>query len=140
MKLNDYLIHYGVKGMKWGVRKDRRQSSSSSRKNQKSSLFLKKDKRTKSNNVSDSSKQQSKQNKSLRRKKAKNMTDAELNARINRLTQEKRLHDLENSTMTAGKKMVKTVIMNSAQQTLQNVITQQATKRINKEIDKRFPT
>lgn len=31
---NDYLIHYGIKGMKWGVRRTRMTSSNDNKKNQ----------------------------------------------------------------------------------------------------------
>lgn len=84
MKNDLYLLHYGVKGMKWGVRKDRTISSSERRRLKKEASIEKK--RTKALDRRSSARYTYKQRKHL--------TDAELRQRINRLQMEKQLKDL----------------------------------------------
>lgn len=84
--MNDdrYLLHYGVKGMKWGVRKDRTVSNSERRRLKREASIEKK--RTKALDRRSSARYTYKQRKHL--------TDAELRQRINRLQMEKQLKDL----------------------------------------------
>lgn len=84
MKNDLYLLHYGVKGMKWGVRKDRTISSSERRRLKKEASIEKK--RTKALDRRTSARYTYRQRKHL--------TDAELRSRINRLQMEKQLKDL----------------------------------------------
>lgn len=87
MKNDLYLLHYGVKGMKWGVRKDRTISSSERRRLKKEASIEKK--RTKALDRRTSARYTYRQRKHL--------TDAELRQRINRLQMEKQLKDLSKS-------------------------------------------
>ena len=80
IKYSDQLIHYGVRGMKWGVRKDR----SSTRAQKKAAKI--EQKRQKAMSVTSSAKYTYKQRKHL--------SDQELRTRINRLQMEKQLKDL----------------------------------------------
>lgn len=84
MKNDLYLLHYGVKGMKWGVRKDRTISSSERRRLKREASIEKK--RTKALDRRTSARYTYRQRKHL--------TDAELRSRINRLSMEKQLKDL----------------------------------------------
>lgn len=84
---NNELMHYGVLGMKWGVRKSR--SSSGKR----SGLFKKKAKA--------STKPQTSKKKSV-----KDMSDDELRKAINRLEMEKRYKDLSPKQVSKGKQFV----------------------------------
>lgn len=90
---NNELYHYGVLGMKWGRRKDRRGSSGKIR---KSSTPVHED-----------------YVRAHSKKSIKSMSDAELRSRINRLQMEKQYTDLSNATPTKkgkiyAKKVLKT--------------------------------
>lgn len=91
----DYLMHYGVKGMRWGVRHDRERSGirktassikSGLRKRKAKSIERK---RNKALSVTSSARYTYKQRQHL--------SDAELQARIRRLDMEKHLKDLSNT-------------------------------------------
>lgn len=90
--MSDYeLYHYGVKGMKWGIRR------TASQLGHKISGFYKKQK-------------ESRQAKIAAKKKAsrsvKDMTDAELRDRINRLTLERNALDLERQISSLSPKKI----------------------------------
>lgn len=89
--MDNELYHYGVLGMKWGVRKDRRSGGSNSR-------------GKKSANYHDDYR------KAHDKKSVKSMSDAELRSRINRLQMEKQYSDLSPSTIARGKKRLNKVI------------------------------
>lgn len=86
----NYLYHHGVKGMKWGVRKDRvRTGKSSSRKSARSEeRSIKKDRKQASKN-------------------RKKLSDAELNQRINRLEKERKLKTLTDQELKPGRTATK---------------------------------
>ena len=85
---DDYLAHYGVLGMKWGVRKDKTKGGSRKRK---------------STPVHDDYK------KAHSGKSVKSMSDSELRSVNNRLQMEKQYHDLTRQTRK-GKEVVNTLI------------------------------
>ena len=100
---NDELMHYGVPGMKWGVRRTpaqlgRKKTSSSK------SLFGKKKPKPKAK--SESSKKETVQKK----KSVKEMSDEELNAAISRLQLEQRYKELSPQKVSMGKKIAKTIL------------------------------
>lgn len=84
-----YLIHYGVKGMRWGVRKDRAPRSSFAERRQARKEASINRKREKALDRHTSARYTYKQRKHL--------TDSELRTRINRLSMEKQLKDLSRS-------------------------------------------
>ena len=83
----DYMYHYGVKGMKWGVRKSRVKSSGS-----------------KKRGTSDRSirRERLKASKSRRQ-----LSESELDSRIKRLEKEKKLRTLTEEEINPGRTMVK---------------------------------
>lgn len=83
---DDELKHYGVKGMKWGVRKDRYN-------------------RTANKKV--------KQDRAKASKNRRTLSDEELNSRIARLNKEKQLKSLTDSDIHPGKTVVKSVLASS---------------------------
>lgn len=119
----DYLAHYGVPGMKWGVRK-RSVSSSSGRSkttkkaSNKKSIFskLKSKKLAKvrqknqARRENDRNKKIAQENAKAMNKSVKSMTNAELDRNIARLQKEKLYKDLSNSTRKTGSKFVRDVI------------------------------
>lgn len=85
---NNELMHYGVLGMKWGVRRARKASS------KKTTLFKKK------------SKSPADQSSKPKKKSVKDMSDDELRKAINRLEMEKRFNDLSPKQVSKGKQFV----------------------------------
>ena len=88
---NCYLAHYGVKGMKWGVRRDRRASSLNRMRNYTGS-------RT-SNAL-----------KAARRKDINKMSNQELQETINRLTLERNYRQLTQLDLGFGKRKVDDIL------------------------------
>lgn len=111
------LQHWGIKGMKWGVRryqnkdgtltalgrKREREMNEKLKSNKKEIAALKKENETLKKNVQES-----------RPRAATEMTDAELNARVNRLNLEQRykqlMNDLHPETKSRGQKFVDKLI------------------------------
>ena len=91
---NNELYHFGIKGMKWGVRKNR--SS-----NDPSSSSLSKKKKRGLGNISEP-----------KNKSVKDMSDEELRNTIARIELENRYKDLSPKKVSAGKKFVDRVINN----------------------------
>lgn len=86
IKYPDQLIHYGVKGMRWGVRKDGNLISKLSDRRLSKKVAKIEKKRNKALSVRSSAKYTYKQRKYL--------TDDELRSRINRINMERQLRDL----------------------------------------------
>lgn len=133
---NDYLAHYGVPGMKWGVRKSRVSSSKSrgSKKVKKrfsltDSIKNKRLAKIKSKEAAKRKKERvkkvTKTNVEARNKPLKSMTDAELDRSIARLQKEKLYKDLSNSTRKAGQSFVNDVL-----RTAGKAVAIEATKNI----------
>lgn len=121
--------HYGVKGMKWGIRK----SATSSGKSKISNLFKKKR----------SSEKKSNPNKT-KAKSIKEMSDAELREKVNR----KRLEDDYRRNfpekVSIGKRFVnstlKDVVLPGVREGAKQIVTEQFKKRGNDYVDRLFET
>ena len=102
---NDELMHYGVPGMKWGVR---RTPARLGRKKTSSSRFLlgKKKAKAKAKTKSESSKEET----APKKKSVKEMSDEELNAAINRMRLEQTYVSLSPQKVSTGKKIAKTIL------------------------------
>ena len=87
---NNYLIHYGVLGMKWGVRRTPEQLA-----------------RARRRSMTDESHKDYK--KAHTRKSVKSMSDAELRNRLNRLQMERQYSRLSESSVNKGKEYAKKV-------------------------------
>ena len=117
---NNYLAHYGVKGMRWGVRKSR--SSSTSKK--KGSLIN----ITVNRNIKTPSSKASKV--SGKKKSAKEMTDDELRKVINRMNMEKQYKQLTAKELSPGRKFVQDVISNAAKETAKKYVSKGMDKAV----------
>ena len=83
---NIYLQHHGVKGMKWGVRKDKRGSGRTATRKRKESPD----------------------------DKVKKMSDAELRQRLNRIQMERQYKQLTTKETSAGRKFVTGILVTAA--------------------------
>ena len=104
---NDELMHYGVPGMKWGVRRTpaqlgRKKTSSSK------SLFGKKKSKAKAKTKSESSKEET----APKKKSVKEMSDEELNAAIRRMQLEQTYASLSPQKVSTGKAVTKRILNN----------------------------
>lgn len=86
-----YLIHHGVKGQRWGVRKSRNKLSRKQRKN-KAQL--------------DEWSSAHKDYRNARNKPVSQMSDAELQRNITRLQKEKQYKDLQPKNISRGKRAI----------------------------------
>lgn len=130
------LYHYGVLGMKWGIRRNRSSSSSSSsssKSKSKSSILskFKKTRKPKKSSTTESS--------SSDKKKITDMTDEELRSAINRMELERRYSDMiavrspsEKAARKKAIKFVSNVLEKSGEQLATQVVNELGAKAINK--------
>lgn len=117
----DYLCHYGVLGMKWGRRKQRPKSSTiSSRRAEK---------KAEKQRIKEARNELKKPKKKTR---IKDLSDQELQSKINRLQMEKRYRDLKKDEVSAGRKLLGDILMTSGKTVGVQVVTYVAGKAVNK--------
>lgn len=115
-QMEDFLMHYGVLGMKWGRRKARPSRSSKPSTQRTSSL----------------SKKATTKKKATKKVKVKDLSDEDLQKKINRLQMEKRYRDLKKDEVSAGRKLVGDILMTSGKTVGVQVVNYAAAKIINK--------
>lgn len=120
------VVHYGVKGMRWGVRKQR-PTSSGKRKGKTNARRI----YEKIAGKKETPKKQS-QAVSPRRKRAYEMSDEELRSVINRMQMERTYAQLTAKEVSKGRKFVNDVLYNSAKAT----VTSYTTKAMSKAVEK----
>lgn len=101
MESETYLAHYGVLGMKWGVRKD--QSSGSGRPKKK--------------------KLSKKEAARIKKAKIRKMSDKELEHRVRRLELEKKYSNLTKEEVSEGRRFVNKFIMDNGSKMLSGAVT-----------------
>lgn len=92
MENEEFLYHHGVKGMKWGHRKDRIKTSISKRRAQNKQLRSIKKKRRQADRLRST------------------LSDKELDSRVKRLEKEERLHNLTKNNINSGRTETKKVL------------------------------
>ena len=135
---DDYLAHYGVLGMKWGVRRTAAQLGNrvrTKRAQAKRKQGLAKARATREKNRKAAAKRQKLLDKGLL--SPKKMTDAELNAKIERLNLEKEFKkSMADARGDGGKKYVTDILKKIGDNTLTNLGTQAATHIVGNAINK----
>lgn len=120
---NNYLQHYGVLGMKWGVRRMSTKLDTGGLKNKKS----------KDDDSADNTKHKTVVKP---QKGVKEMTDEELNSKIRRIELEKRYNELLPQDISKGKAAVNRVLDNmivpAAEDVGKQVVKSLMTKAVNK--------
>lgn len=104
MSINDVLEHHGIKGMHWGVRKDRAQKNVKRRVNR-----FKMNKKVKSK----------RQDISSRRRQ---LSEGDLKKVIDRLQTEKKLRDLVEADIKPGRTITKRILSESGQKVARTVL------------------
>lgn len=117
-RVDEFLKHYGVLGMKWGVRKG---SSSSSRRKKSSS----------------SKSSDAKKTDELAKRGAKNLSDKQLKAVNNRLNMEKQFNSLTAKQKSKGRKFVEDVLGQASKEALKNYASKEMTKALESTLTKK---
>lgn len=114
---SDELFHYGVKGMRWGVRKSTPTSGGTKKSKKKSLIAKMSDKKKKATKEKAKEEAKEEAQETEKKKSVKDMSDAELRAKISRLQLEKQYADLSKQTepVSKGKKFVEGIMTKSGE-------------------------
>lgn len=129
--MDNELYHYGRKGMKWGQNIFGRRNSSgsgtkkSTTKSISSRISKANKQRKKAKAQEDKKKQEVKEANKIKKKKVSEMTDDELQSRINRLQMEKQYRDLEASLYPKkGENFISQALKDAAKGSVNNLAGQ----------------
>jgi hypothetical protein len=106
----DFIDHFGTKGMRWGVRKDRSGGGTPSRQTDRTTFG----------------------------KSPKQLTNAELERRIKRMDTEKRYNELNKRDISAGEKLATEIITNVGRSVVTTVATGAILFGVKQGIEKKF--
>lgn len=132
----DELLHYGVLGMKWGVKKARKSSDTVDETRRKSNT--QNSNTQKSNTQNSNTKQQSKKfvTKKQRQKQImedlNSMSDKELRERLNRMQMEQQYIRMMTPEKSAAKKQVEQFLINEGRNLASQMLREQIRKQTNK--------
>ena len=130
------LLHYGVLGMKWGVKKARKSSDTVDETRRKSNT--QNSNTQKSNTQNSNTKQQSKKFVTKKQKQKQimedlnSMSDKELRERLNRMQMEQQYIRLMTPEKSAAKKQVEQFLINEGRNLASQMLREQIRKQTNK--------
>lgn len=130
------LLHYGVLGMKWGVKKARKSSDTVDETRRKSNT--QKSNTQKSNTQNSNTKQQSKKFVTKKQKQKQimedlnSMSDKELRERLNRMQMEQQYIRMMTPEKSAAKKQVEQFLINEGRNLASQMLREQIRKQTNK--------
>lgn len=125
MSGQNVLVHHGIKGMKWGIRRTPEQLGHAPSKKRKFSIKISRPESEKQTVSKASSEPKKKKN------SAKEMSDEELRSIINRIELERKYNSLTAPQQSKGKKIVKDILAKSAT----SVATKYTTKAMDSMVD-----
>lgn len=130
------LLHYGVLGMKWGVKKARKSSNTVDETRRKSNT--QNSNTQKSNTQNSNTKQQSKKFVTKKQKQKQimedlnSMSDKELRDRLNRMQMEQQYIRMMTPEKSAAKKQVEQFLINEGRNLASQMLREQIRKQTNK--------
>lgn len=130
------LLHYGVLGMKWGVKKARKSSNTVDETRRKSNT--QNSNTQKSNTQNSNTKQQSKKFVTKKQKQKQimedlnSMSDKELRERLNRMQMEQQYIRMMTPEKSAAKKQVEQFLINEGKNIASQMLREQIRKQTNK--------
>lgn len=122
----DALMHYGVKGMKWGVRKARPTSGKKRGKTNAQRIYESVTRKK------ESPKAATKTSSKPAKRRISDMSDEELRRAINRMQMERTYAQLTAKEVSKGRKFVNEVLYNSAKNTATKITTEAMQKLVKK--------
>lgn len=121
--MNDVILHYGVKGMKWGVRRTPEQLGHTTKK---------------ISGASNKTKGITTKTTTSTKTKLNSYSDEELQRRINRLNLEERYNDLVKRQNSRNESSFKTAVKRQAGKALENLAEQTLSRAVTKLVNKMF--
>lgn len=118
--MDTHLSHYGVKGMKWGIRRNSTRSEKS--KERKKDALTEQEKESRRNDV----------------KKRRTLSDSYIKNRIERLKLEKQFKDLTEEDLKPGRKLVLDALKSAGTKTLTTVAAGAAAYAVKAALTRRF--
>lgn len=115
-KVDNFLNHYGILGMRWGVRRRRKVTAGKSK-----------------TNLSDDYKKKEE----LKKRDPKSLSNQELKALNERMQLEKQYKDLTRNEISAGKRLVQEVLGSAAKETAKNFVAKAMTKSLENLVEKK---
>lgn len=121
----DFLAHYGIKGMRWGVRRSDAELRRARKERKAAAKAEKKEEKQPSN------RSVSKKRKDVK-KQLRTMSDADLDKFVNRLNTEKKAKDLVEADLTPGRKAAKMIASDTGKKALAAVAAYATVKAVQK--------